>query len=94
MKKFKNSILKYLCMLNRLALIVFSAFGIDVVASKYNFPWQIVFIIVLALFVFDYSNTHKQAKRELQDKIHSFLDNNPSLHLTPEQIMEMQSWYK
>ena len=63
MRRFMNSVLEYLCAFNRFAIVILAAAGTDVIADKYNIPWQIIAFIVVGLVVYDYYLSKKRNKK-------------------------------
>ena len=93
MKIFFTKTTAFLCTLNRLAILVFAALGIDVISNKYHVPWQVIGAVMLILLVLDFQNKKKIDKEYNDFKINSFIEKNRE-KLTDDIVIQLRDFHK
>lgn len=73
---------------NKILIFVFLCFGIDYISDKYNFPWQVIIIVIAVIFSVEQTQKNKKQKsenQELQDKLWNCLKDSQFNCITIEQ---------
>lgn len=94
MKQFKDTLWEWIFFINKLAILVLIAFGIDYISSKYNIPWQIIFIVIISLFLkeqFAKKKKNKENNHSRKNKLYSILGEEVFNSLTPTQILDIDN---